>query len=500
MAGRTKSGQFAIQVAGDRMSATLSVPPNLTPGEVSEQAVLSEMEAAGLALQSVWTAQVRELVERYHGEPREMVEATFEGTPATEGEHGRFAWDKRCDPARRKPAGQSGDAADFYSYSAFTIVVGEQRLGHLHPPVEGEPGVDVRGEPVPPRPVKEANLSIDTASVQLAGDGECTAMIAGVLHHEDGTLRVEPCLQVEQYVDFSTGHIRFAGDVVVREGVRDLFEVRSTGSVQVTGLVEAARIITGHDFSADGGMAGREKGSVEVGRDMTARHLSGVLGSVRRHLEVEREIVNCQLTVGAELRAERAVLVGGSVAVAGRMAVRDLGSQAGHETRVGIGSAPAIEAGIARAVAMIFKIDKQLSDGEDEAFNMMTHRGGPAAEEMINNFNLEKDKFKRQRDELQRRRDALQALLDKRRHIELIVHRAIHPGVMLIYRGQAFTFKQTLEGPLVIGHKPNCPSELFVKLLTRGDQKALIEVARMRVLGESDPLRLVHAALKQPTA
>ncbi|MFA9479877.1 DUF342 domain-containing protein [Phycisphaerales bacterium AB-hyl4] len=482
MTGRTKSGQFAIQVSDDRMSATLSVPPNLKPSEVTGQAVLAELEAAGLAKRSAWTGAIRDAVARYQAEPREMVEVTLEGDPPTEGEHGWFEWDRKCDPARQPKAGANDDPADFYSHSPFIMVMKEQRIGRLHPPVEGEAGMTVTGEPAMPRPVREAELRVDTASVQLADDGECTAVMTGVLHHEDGTLRVDPCLQVEEYVDFSTGHIRFEGDVIVREGVRDLFEVRTTGSVQVMGLVEAARIVAGQNFNADGGMAGREKGSVEVGRDMTARYLSGVTGTVRRHLEVEREIVNCQLSVGGELRAERGVLMGGEMAVTGRVVLRDLGSQAGHETRLAIGSAPAIEAGIAQAAAMIFKIDKQLSDEEAEVFNVMTHRGGPAAEELLNNLKVTKANLKQQRDALESKQTALKALLEKRRHTELIVHRAIHPGVVLLYRNQSFTFKETIEGPLVIGHKRDQPNDLILKELTSGEQRMLLEVAKMRVL------------------
>lgn len=489
MAVTRQTGRFVIDIAGDRMSAALTVPADLDPATVTEATLLAELKQAGLTPQPTWDPAIRDGVQQYHVKPDEPVTVTLHGQPAKHGVDGRFEWDADCDPNEQPVTAGRDGAADFYSHSAFIMIAEGQRLGRLHPPVPGEPGMTITGETASPRTGKEATLRIDKESVNLAGDGECTAIIAGVLHHEDDMLRIEPCLNIQENVDFSTGHVDFDGDVVVHEGVRDLFRVRATGSVQVRGLIEAGRITTGVDFDADGGMAGREKGRVNIGRDMNARHLSGVHGHVRRHLTVDREIINCELFVGGEVRAVRAVLVGGSIVATQRITVRDLGSQAGHETLAVLGCAPALEAGLAQAAAMLRRFDEQMSDDENDAFNTMVHRGGAAAEMRLDELKVAKHNLTQQRALIQSRYDAIDAVLKKRRRAELFVHRAIHPGVTLLHGDQAYTFQETLRGPLLIGHKPDRPGDLIVKDLGSNDQRALMEFTKLRVLSERDPLR-----------
>ncbi len=57
-------------------------------------------------------------------------------------------------------------------------------------------------------------------------------------------------------MDFSTGNIDFEGDVRVLKGIRDIFEVRATGNIEVGGLIEASTIDAGGSVFAKGGMAG----------------------------------------------------------------------------------------------------------------------------------------------------------------------------------------------------------------------------------------------------
>lgn len=117
-------------------------------------------------------------------------------------------------------------------------------------------------------------------------------------------LRVIELYEVPGFVDFSTGNIDFEGSVHVRQGIRDRFEVKATGSIIVDGLVEGATIHCGGDFTAHQGMVGKERGLLFVKGNADVGYLNNVKAEIIGNLTVRRELMNCDLVIGKSLNCK----------------------------------------------------------------------------------------------------------------------------------------------------------------------------------------------------
>ena len=89
------------------------------------------------------------------------------------------------------------------------------------------------------RPGKPVDIKIDS-SLRVDEKGCVIAEIDGLLHFHHNYVKVNPVLEVEESVDFSTGNIDFMDSVLIRQGVRDRVVVKATRDIVIHRLVEAA--------------------------------------------------------------------------------------------------------------------------------------------------------------------------------------------------------------------------------------------------------------------
>jgi len=344
----------------------------------------------------------------------------LEGRPAVDGRDGRVDWAPGCDPehAPLESAGQ----VDFYNQCRYIMVSAGQRIARFVEPTEGEAGCDLRGNTLQPRRGEPSPVKTDTATVQVDDAGHCTAQIDGVLHFDGQQMSISPVLAIHGHVDFSTGNLRFAGDVIIDKGVRDRFEVRAEGDVETGELIEAAVIDAGRDLRAKGGVASKEAGQLRVGRDLAARYLDGVKGEVGRDVCTEREVMQCQLTVGRELNVAGGAIIGGTCIVTGPVRVATLGSTAAIPTSLVLGAAPVAE-------RLIATLDRKLAalDADENAENVEARRSL-----------------------LQRKRSELLRWSQATRRVDLAVTEIIHPETRLIIDEHAIEFRQAIKGPIMI--------------------------------------------------
>lgn len=71
-------------------------------------------------------------------------------------------------------------------------------------------------------------------------------------------------LEIDDDVDYKTGHINFPGDVIIRGEVKDGFKVHSRGSIFCAKTLDASEVISGKDLIVQQGIIGRNKGIIQV--------------------------------------------------------------------------------------------------------------------------------------------------------------------------------------------------------------------------------------------
>lgn len=375
------------------------------------------------------------------GSPRRAV--ISRATPAMHGRDGEVQWlvddDKRCD---------TGAAVDYYNQSAYVMVEAGQVIGRIVEPTPGEDGRDVLGGTIHARAGKPVELEIDESIVR-DHEGQLVAQAQGVLVREPGAARISQMLAIDGYVDFSSGNIDFDGSVAISKGVRDCFSVRATGNIEVRGLIESAAIECGGDLIAHGGMAGRDRGSVDVNGNVHAKYLDSVKGEVRGNLSVEREVVNCDLLVHGNIEAPHGSIVGGKVSVTGAVAVETLGSDGGGTALV-LGFVPQLEPIAKRFERILEALEKRKAKMVDEQNQLNCGEVTATNKERQTELMFEIGQLDAS---IRRAMNGLRGVMkeiQRRRTICVNVSKELHEGVTLDVRGQRWRIDSALRGPLEI--------------------------------------------------
>jgi uncharacterized protein (DUF342 family) len=388
MAIKGPENGIRLIISPDNTRAELLIGPRALPDNVTIDEATSLLFECGIEPDNAIRERAKAIIDAWE-EETEQLGVVVEGSSPKNGENGRIDWDKAigedesiADDAQgpesqaaqaagadadepKPPAKAEAQPVSFYDRCAFVFVKEGQRLGRVVPPTDGEDGLDVFGNAIAAKPGRAVSLRVDD-SILLASDGEMTAQLDGVLSRSRDKASVKQYLELPQGVDFSTGNIDFDGDVKVINGVRDLFKVSATGNLEIAGLIECAQIQAGGDIVSAGGMAGREEGTLRAGGDLTIRYIDSTHVTVGGSLRIEREAINCEITVNGKIESPQASIIGGRTSCIGPIEVAALGSHGGTHTTVIVGCVPPLEEKLTQLDAIIARLESTKEKADEE--------------------------------------------------------------------------------------------------------------------------------------
>ncbi len=167
------------------------------------------------------------------------------GTPPEPGRDGYVEYFFKTDIEEVKYENES-ERIDFRERFEIPQVEEGEKIAEIQPPVEGTPGRNIKGEDIPPDPVKEATVNCGEG-VELV-DNKVIAQKEGrpfVKKSREPVISVEPLYAHKGDVDMKSGNIRFNGDVRVQGGVSEGMTVNTSGSVEISNNCAGAYIIAG---------------------------------------------------------------------------------------------------------------------------------------------------------------------------------------------------------------------------------------------------------------
>ncbi len=438
-----------VIVAQDRMSATLVLPAGFPAAMLTEDVCINLIRTRGVVLDQNSLTIIKGIVAgqpESDGPPREFVVA--KGSQPVDGTDGHVEWDDQGEPATEEQTAE----LSHYERSPFVMVKEGQSVGRVVPETLGTDGADVLGATLNAKHGKPPNLSHDETVIRDAS-GQLIAQIDGVLHRTPDNVKIRNRIEITEYVDFSTGNINFTGDVLVLRGVRDCFTVKTTGNVEVRGLIEAATIDCDGDLNAIGGMAGRERGTLRISGNMTGKFLDNIAGRVGGSLELHSEMVNCDIAVGGELRVPKGKVIGGRVCVAGPANIATLGSAACVSTEIVLGSA----AELTRIERDLLETIDQLTrkhDAANEELDVITRntrRLTAFDRERQTELMYEAGTIKQQIDRGTAAYEALTKHLKAQRVVDMTVTMRVFEGVTITIDGLRYQILEQIRGPVWIG-------------------------------------------------
>lgn len=432
------------------MSARLILPPRTQPPDatlinalLTEKAVV-RTEAVRARIDAVLT----ELASAGGASESERSWVVATGTPPVHGGEGRIDFEPDADP--RQPAGQT-PTADHYSRASVRAVHPGAPIGRVVEPSSGSDGLDVTGRSLAARQPRPLPLLLDD-SIQRHPDGRLVATVAGTPDYRPPLLRIRQKLELPGFVDFSTGHVDFPGDVEVAKGVRDVFKLHAGGSLLVHGLVEAAELVAGLDATLPSGMAGKQTGRLTAWRDVDAFYLHGVTAAVGRDLRVGTELIQCEIAVGRRLLAERATVAGGELRVAAGATVASLGSPARVSTRVELGVHPVLDELRRRGAALLPRLRARVEQAQAQLDQLRGVRGrlSHSQAEALTELEFALAAAEERERTLAGRLEEVAELARRHTRASIVVRTTLHAGVVIGTPGYRCEVRQDVPGPVAL--------------------------------------------------
>ena len=265
--------------------------------------------------------------------------------------------------AQGKPAfdGRNGNIVDYFprelqrtlevdefgqvDYTALNLICNVkegQEICRLIRPTEGEPGRTVLDQEVPAKSGKAVPLP-KGRNTEVSEDGDALlASIPGHVEFSGRNFQVKPVLDIDGDVDFSTGNIKFVGDVNIKGDVISGFAVNAMGNVYVGGVVEAGGTVeAGGDLTVAKGILGDGSTVIRAARCIFAKYIENATIYVRENLQTDC-IVNGQIYCDGEIQvcSGRGSIMGGRVWAGKRVSASAIGAKSEVKTSVALGGLP----------------------------------------------------------------------------------------------------------------------------------------------------------------
>ncbi len=186
---------------------------------------------------------------------------------------------------------------DYKEWSPYIVVHANQLLARAVAPKPGELGYNVRGEAIP-YGKKDVVKILPGRNTYIHG-GEAYAKISGRLIQDRTYFHVDDALEVEE-VGYATGHIKFPGHVLVKNGVLEGFKVWVGQDLKVNATLDATDVYVHGNLEVKGGVLGKMRGLVRVGGDFNADFAENAKIDVLGNAFIRKTILHSEVMVNGD--------------------------------------------------------------------------------------------------------------------------------------------------------------------------------------------------------
>ncbi|MFH1743769.1 MAG: FapA family protein [bacterium] len=261
------------------------------------------------------------------------------GTPSKNGEDGTVRHHVNLECLAGRPKVLQTGGVNHRELGLFEAVDAGKLLAERIPPTEGVPGRDVYGNEIAATDGKEAKLS-GGKNTSLSEDGnQLTASIEGCLTGTRDKLEVIPSLSISGDVNYKTGNISSNVAVVISGGILPDFVVQANEDVNITGLVDSARIMAGGRIAINAGIQGGGKAQLIAEKEIIARFVNEATLKAKGDIIIQGPVTHCNIETEGQLIVEgkNATILGGKIYANQGVTADTIGSEMGIKTYVRAG-------------------------------------------------------------------------------------------------------------------------------------------------------------------
>lgn len=326
-------------VSADKLYAwVLVLPPTGQGRELTRDILIRALEE-----QNISYGVDQRLIDRLsHDENRYFTLFLIaQGKPAFDGKNGNIV-DYFPREVERLLEVDEFDQVDYASLNLIHNVKEGQEICRLIRPTEGEPGRTVLDQEIPAKSGKSVPLP-KGRNTEISEDGDVlVALTSGHVEFTGRSFQVKPVLDIPGNVDFSTGNIKFLGDVNIKGDVLTGFTVRAMGSIWVGGVIEAGSTVeAGGDLTVVKGILGDGTTTVRAQRCIFSKYIENATIYVRENLQTDA-IINGSIYCDGEVlvRSGRGSIMGGKIWAAEMVSASTVGSRSECRTSIILGGLP----------------------------------------------------------------------------------------------------------------------------------------------------------------
>ncbi len=326
---KVSDGAFNLTVSEDKVEAHIcprgQVPVEISLGDIKELLAMKGIKY-GVVDDTVITEYLKNRPIRK--EPWKIAEGKAP-EPARDAKV-KYYFD--TDPSKIGTL-KEGGVIDFKERGEIPHVRKGDLIAEKIPGMEGKPGIDVFGNPVPaPKPKdiklrcgKGAETSEDGLKVFAKLDGR-PEISAG------GKLFVLPELEISGDVGLETGNIDFAGNIEVHGSVQDGFRIRG-GRLSAKEILKAEIDIAG-DVVVLGGIIGAR---IKTSGNVRAKHVNASDIDAMGDVMVENELLNSKIESSGACLVKRGKILSSSIAAKKGIEANEIGSDTSNPCTLVVG-------------------------------------------------------------------------------------------------------------------------------------------------------------------
>ncbi len=225
------------------------------------------------------------------------------------------------------------------------VTKGEIIAKRIHP-TPGEPGQDVFGNSIPPKPGNWVPFKLGNL-VELIDEDTMTAADSGaLLIKHDGTISIATEWTIDGNVDFSTGHVEFYGEkLVIKGSVLGGFTVEAMGDLIVGRNIEDETIVLAGGNLTVKGIIRSQNTMVKTGGHLHCEAIEYARVFVGQDLNVTEYVLNscCQVHGNVSVLGGKGLVAGGEILAGSTIKVKTAGTSANVATLLSAGRDPLLE-------------------------------------------------------------------------------------------------------------------------------------------------------------
>jgi len=252
---------------------------------------------------------------------------------------------------------------DFKDIQLIQNVTKGQKLAEMIPPVPGKEGMTVTNRKILPVVGKVMQLPRgEKTEVSPENSYILIASIDGNVKMKGSILNVDEVYTGNSNIDFETGNIDYIGALLIKGDVKAGFEVSSKNDIEITGLVEDAKITTSGNVIIKNGFLGKNNGLITAEGDVILKFCENQNIKAKGKIIVGEAVLhsNIQCESEVEVQGRNGAIVGGITRASKGIIVKELGNYQETKTEVIVGIDDKLELAMKEVEEEAVKIDANL--------------------------------------------------------------------------------------------------------------------------------------------